>query len=243
MLAEAFCLADERVEAARAALEEAQTERTRVLAALSVTVGSDGAVAQLLGLAERSVRLSRRRIGRAAARQIAEAILAGPDYDESAEGEPPQDGTWTAQRDGSSPQPAPPPQQPPPAPEPCPVPNVPPAPAEPAWPPAMDQLLLQGWASGVDQQALAGQLGIDLATLVGRVQQLTTRGDRARRFSHIPAARQPADATPPGRHRRTTDHRSPFTGAFGPPAPDHPDHALQHPDVNGTVVDGRFGAA
>ncbi|WP_169801874.1 hypothetical protein [Wenjunlia vitaminophila] len=206
LLAEAFCLADERVEEAKAALEEAQSERTRMLAALSVTVGNDGAVAQLLGLAERSVRLSRRRVGRGAARKAAETVLnAASEYGEEQHGEtasPPWGRETTPPASTGS--------------EPCQEPSTSPAIAE-SWPAAMDSLLLQGWTAGVDQQALARQLGIDLGTLVSRIQQLTT-GERARRSPTIPGARQPMDSVPLGRHRRPVETRTAFTGAFAHPA-------------------------
>jgi hypothetical protein len=60
VLAEAFCVSDERVRQAQAVLDEAQAERSRTLAAFAVTVGNDGTIADLMGLNEREVRLARR---------------------------------------------------------------------------------------------------------------------------------------------------------------------------------------
>ncbi|MEV6419952.1 hypothetical protein [Streptomyces sp. NPDC051662] len=75
VLAEAFCASDERVRQAQSVLDEAQAERSRTLAAFSVTVGNDGAVADLMGLNEREVRVARRTVGREDARSVAEELL------------------------------------------------------------------------------------------------------------------------------------------------------------------------
>lgn len=75
VLAEAFCASDERVRRAQSVLDEAQAERSRTLAAFSVTVGNDGAVADLMGLNEREVRVARRTVGREDARSVAEELL------------------------------------------------------------------------------------------------------------------------------------------------------------------------
>ncbi|MEU0698037.1 hypothetical protein ABZ349_29225 [Streptomyces niveus] len=75
VLAEAFCASDEQVRQAQAVLDEAQAERSRTLAAFAVTVGNDGAVADLMGLNEREVRLARRTVGKTDARRVAEELL------------------------------------------------------------------------------------------------------------------------------------------------------------------------
>ncbi|MFJ9031507.1 hypothetical protein ACIRQP_23895 [Streptomyces sp. NPDC102274] len=75
VLAEAFCASDERVRQAQSVLDAAQAERSRTLAAFSVTVGNDGAVADLMGLNEREVRVARRTVGREDARSVAEELL------------------------------------------------------------------------------------------------------------------------------------------------------------------------
>lgn len=84
MLAEAFCTSDDRVREAQTVLDEAQAERTRMLAAFAVTVGNDGAVADLMGLHEREVRVARRTVGKEDARTMASGLLTpspGPDPD------------------------------------------------------------------------------------------------------------------------------------------------------------------
>lgn len=75
VLAEAFCASDEQVRQAQAVLDGAQAERSRTLAAFAVTVGNDGAVADLMGLAEREVRIARRTVGKSDARSVAEELL------------------------------------------------------------------------------------------------------------------------------------------------------------------------
>ncbi|MGP3980878.1 hypothetical protein [Streptomyces sp. KR80] len=76
VLAEAFCLSDEHVRSAQSALDETQAHRSRLLAAFAVMVGSDSAVADLLGLSEREVRVARRTVGKEDARRVAEDVLA-----------------------------------------------------------------------------------------------------------------------------------------------------------------------
>jgi hypothetical protein len=75
-LAEAFCGSDDRVRQAQAVLDEAQADRARTLAAFAVTVGSDTAVANLMGLPEREVRVARRTVGKDDARTVADRLLA-----------------------------------------------------------------------------------------------------------------------------------------------------------------------
>ncbi|WGP12822.1 hypothetical protein [Streptomyces sp. SH5] len=75
VLAEEFCLHDEQVRFAEAALREAQMRRSRSLAAFAVTVGRDRSVADLLGLQEREVRSVRREVGKNSARAAADDLL------------------------------------------------------------------------------------------------------------------------------------------------------------------------
>ncbi|MGD9485813.1 hypothetical protein WDH52_21605 [Streptomyces sp. TRM70308] len=75
VLAEAFCASDDRVRQAQSVLDEAQAERTRMLAAFAVTVGNDSAVADLMGLHEREVRVARRTVGKEDARTMASGLL------------------------------------------------------------------------------------------------------------------------------------------------------------------------
>ncbi|WP_411108582.1 hypothetical protein [Streptomyces sp. c-19] len=78
VLAEEFCLHDERVRWAEEALREAQMHRSRSLAAFAVTVGRDRSVADLLGLQEREVRSARREVGKTSARIVAGDLLNPP---------------------------------------------------------------------------------------------------------------------------------------------------------------------
>ncbi|MFD4867351.1 hypothetical protein ACFWN4_18795, partial [Streptomyces sp. NPDC058412] len=59
-------------------MDEALASRTRALAALAVTVGSDAAVADLMGLNEREVRVARRTVGKDDARTVADQLLNPP---------------------------------------------------------------------------------------------------------------------------------------------------------------------
>ncbi|MFE1175413.1 hypothetical protein [Streptomyces sp. NPDC058773] len=198
VLAEAFCLGDERVREAQARLDEAQADRSRVLAAFAVTVGSTGAVAGLFGLNEREVRIARRTVGKEDARAVADELLAAAT-------------------------PAAPPREPEEA-APAPEPAVdyshqnPPAGARPAgatreatggvgapeqtWSPAMDAVLIGSWQTGVDLRELAAEFGLDLTRLVTRAQQLSAQG----RFYPGPVE------THAGRHRRGADvHESEYS--------------------------------
>ncbi|MEU6080099.1 hypothetical protein [Streptomyces sp. NPDC047108] len=85
VLAEAFCLSDEHVRSAQSALDETQAQRSRLLAAFAVTIGSDSAVSDLLGLSEREVRVARRTVGKEDARRMAEDVLATTAAAEAAE--------------------------------------------------------------------------------------------------------------------------------------------------------------
>ncbi|AOP48420.1 hypothetical protein SL103_21195 [Streptomyces lydicus] len=191
VLAEAFCLGDERVREAQARLDEAQADRSRVLAAFAVTVGSTGAVAGLFGLNEREVRIARRTVGKDDARAVAEELLAAA-------------GPSAQPRERE-------PEEPPPAPDPAveyphqntaaqPRTTAPPregvgggtTAAEQTWSPAMDAVLIGSWQTGVDLRELASEFGLDLTRLVTRAQQLSAQG----RFYPGPVE------THAGRHRR-----------------------------------------
>ena len=78
VLAKAFCQSDEEVRAAQTTLDDAQTSRIRSLAAFAVVVGNDKAVAEMLGLPEREVRIARRTVGREDARSLADDLLMTP---------------------------------------------------------------------------------------------------------------------------------------------------------------------
>lgn len=188
VLAEAFCLGDERVREAQARLDEAQADRSRVLAAFAVTVGSTGAVAGLFGLNEREVRIARRTVGKDDARAVAEELLAAatpaapPREPEEAAPAPdpvaeyshqnPMTGTRSSglPREGAGGT----------------------GTAEQTWSPAMDAVLIGSWQTGVDLRELAAEFGIDLTRLVTRAQQLSAQG----RFYPGPAESHA------GRHRR-----------------------------------------
>ncbi len=192
VLAEAFCLGDERVREAQARLDEAQADRSRVLAAFAVTVGSTGAVAGLFGLNEREVRIARRTVGKDDARAVAEELLAA-----AVPTAPPRE-----------------PEENPPAPDnsaeyshhnPTAAPRTTgptreagtgtgsvPGPSDQNWSPAMDAVLIGSWQTGVDLRELAAEFGLDLTRLVTRAQQLSAQG----RFYPGPTE------THAGRHRR-----------------------------------------
>ncbi|WP_258527962.1 hypothetical protein [Streptomyces sp. NBRC 110611] len=185
-------MGDERVREAQARLDEAQADRSRVLAAFAVTVGSTGAVAGLFGLNEREVRVARRTVSKDDARAVAEKLLTA-----------------------AVPAPAAPPREPE---ETSPGPDIPaeyphPNPAAPSarpsgvsregaggatgtsdqnWSPAMDAVLIGSWQTGVDLRELATEFGLDLTRLVTRAQQLSAQG----RFYPGPAENHA------GRHRR-----------------------------------------
>ncbi|SCK47761.1 hypothetical protein [Streptomyces sp. WMMB 322] len=78
VLARAFCQSDEEVRSAQTTLDDAQASRARSLAAFAVVVGNDKAVAEMLGLPEREVRIARRTVGRDDARSLADDLLMAP---------------------------------------------------------------------------------------------------------------------------------------------------------------------
>ncbi|MGW7288696.1 hypothetical protein ACWGH4_24800 [Streptomyces sp. NPDC054847] len=96
-LAEEFCLHDKRVRLVEEALREAQMHRSRLLAALAVTVGRDRSTADLLGLPEREVRSARREVGKTNARIVAGDMLDGP----TASDENRRAAEWSAELDAA----------------------------------------------------------------------------------------------------------------------------------------------
>ncbi|MET9555750.1 hypothetical protein [Streptomyces sp. NPDC006645] len=238
VLAEAFCASDEQVRQAQAVLDEAQAERSRTLAAFAVTVGNDGAVADLMGLPEREVRIARRTVGKSDARSVAEELL---DRYPQAHTQPiPQ-----AQAPAATP-PAQPSEEPfseqayqqqshrgAPAevhlPHPrtesgaplqemahhqeaaSPVLHATEAETTPVvWSASMDSVLLWSWQSGLDLQTVAGELGLDIRALLLRVQALADNG------MLTPSATQTAEANRAGRHRR--HHEEAYAALFSPTA-------------------------
>ncbi|MFJ2112629.1 hypothetical protein ACIOEX_12160 [Streptomyces sp. NPDC087850] len=200
VLAVAFCGSDDQVRDAQGVLDEAQAARTRMLAAFAVTVGSDGAVADLLGLTEREVRLARRTVGKDDARTVAECLLTVEPGDPPATTEvretpagPPEDGrTDRPAQQGPPVQPERAAQQGPPHPAQPPQPAALPA-ADSAWSIALDAVLVGGWHTGLDLTALAAEFGLELSQLVARAQKLSAEGRLNQPTPHEDRA---------GRHRR-----------------------------------------
>ncbi|MFF4078354.1 hypothetical protein ACFYZN_02990 [Streptomyces sp. NPDC001777] len=90
---------------------------------------------------------------------------------------------------------------------PAPFPSASPEPVYPvAWSPSMDSVLLWSWESGLDLQTVAGELGLDVRTLLMRVQELADDG-------LIVLAAPVAEVNRSGRHRR---HEEGYAGLFGP---------------------------
>lgn len=256
VLADAFCGADDSVRVAQSVFDGCQAERVRMLAAFAVSVGSDGAVAELLGLAEREVRLARRTVGKDVARSLAAALLSPP----PAEGPDPaaEPGIRSGQGDSGSTSaseattaagerplhaPSRPPSRPP-APVPAPRAEAasvqPPAPAGgQEWSPALDALLVEGWNGGIDAATLATRLGVGLPQLVSRAQSLFADGrlspvrrdgGRHRRADggHVSAA--PA----PPHYSRTLHAPAPAPGPW-PSSFDGAGPSGQHDTWNGTM--------
>lgn len=209
LLAEAFCSSDDKVRQARAILDEAHTDRARTLAAFAVTVGSDGAVADLMGLNAREVRVARRTVGKADARTVAEHILTVRPEHRAApvphEDEP-------VARDIPFPHPRVDTPVPAPGPVPAPVPGPVPAPvpAPPVehlvrpvedsvvWSPGMDSVLQWSWQSGLDLQTVAEELGLSARALLLRAQYLAAEGRLAPRSGD-------GEPMQSGRHRRNEE--------------------------------------
>ncbi|AWK10274.1 hypothetical protein DDQ41_16730 [Streptomyces spongiicola] len=246
---------------AQSALDEAQADRTRMLAAFAVVVGDDGTVAGMMGLPEREVRVARRTVGREGARTVAANLLTRmSDQSSDTGGEPAQatsetPASFPRAESAAAPAPAPPAS-------PCttaqplqqtggysipaaeeqtwaePVQPVPPAqPAGPVWSPSMDSVLVWSWHSGLDLQVVANELGLELRTVLQRVQTLAAEGQLVKADQVVPRdyMNGSRDHSAPsrdystgsrdystgsreysGRHRR---HREPMefsdTGSFG----------------------------
>jgi hypothetical protein len=217
VLAQAFCFSDDEVRHAQSVLDHAQADRTRTLAAFAVTVGSDGAVADMMGLNEREVRLARRTVGKDDARNVAEELLASrapaapepepePEPVETAEPEHGQAAAYPPVPEPGTEVPLPGPrteasatasaqhqqqaqehQQPPAA-------HVT-GRDQVHWTPAMDSVLLWSWQSGLDLQTVAAELGFEPRDLLLRAQQLAAEGRLT--------PRPPTDGDlRAGRHRR-----------------------------------------
>ncbi|MFF3430323.1 hypothetical protein [Streptomyces sp. NPDC002602] len=204
MLAEAFCASDDRMRQAQSLLDRAQADRTRTLAAFAVSIGSDGGVANLMGLHEREVRRARRVVGKADARSVAEELLR-----RHAASAPPQRREAEPECEAS-----PAVLEPLPAEIVLPHPRVETAPssggASPgavAWTSSMDSVLLWSWQSGLDLSKVAAELGVNYSALLLRAQQLAAEGRLAVKPVHT-------DTGQAGRHRR---HE-----AFHLPVPDSP---------------------
>lgn len=221
VLANAFCTSDDRVRLAQSALDEAQADRTRMLAAFAVVVGDDGTVAGMMGLAEREVRVARRTVGREGARTVAANLLTRmSDSSADMNGEPgqpvpevqvPFPRTDPNPAPASPPYPAPPPQMgtsysqtgssysptgssysQPSSSYPTSTTSYPAAPPEepiwaepaqttgPVWSPSMDSVLVWSWHSGLDLQVVANELGLELRTVLQRVQTLAAEGQLAK---------------------------------------------------------------
>ena len=195
---------------AQEVLDGALAERSRTLAAFAVTVGDDGAIADLLGLNEREVRLARRTVGRTDARSVAEALLnhtpnAAAEVEEPA---PAPEIQLPHPRDEMAGSPV---DVPPLAEAPPPVMHAPEGDSMPLWTPSMDSVLLWSWESGVDLQTVASELGVSVRALLMRVQALADDG-MLTLVSPVP------DAVRSGRHRRqyeeTTSALFAATSAF-----------------------------
>jgi len=209
VLAQAFLANDEEMRQAQEVLDEAQAARCRTLAAFAVTVGDDGAIAELLGLNEREVRLARRTVGRNDARSVAESLLSGPPQPqpEPAGGPPPAtDGLPHPREELPLPAADPPHQTPAPPQTPPSIPQVTQVEST-AWTPSMDSVLLWSWESGVDLQTVASELGVSVRALLIRVQALADDG-------MLTLATPITDVGRNGRHRRQHDETSAVL--FGP---------------------------
>ncbi|EST35810.1 hypothetical protein N566_17235 [Streptomycetaceae bacterium MP113-05] len=178
LLAEAFCVSDDTVRQAQKVLDEAQADRTRMLAAFAVTVGSDSGVADLMGLGEREVRLARRTVGKEDARSLAKRLLA---HEAQAPAEPgpepvadPQEMPTAPQVEVQLPHPRTEEVFPDPVAGPASVQGTPPESV--VWSPAMDSVLLWSWQSGLDLQTVAVELGLSSRELLLRAQTLAAEG-------------------------------------------------------------------
>ncbi|PWI45045.1 hypothetical protein [Streptomyces sp. ICBB 8177] len=209
VLAEAFCRSDEHVKDAQSLLDKARADRLRLLAGFSVSVGSDGAVAAMLGLAEREVRVARRTVGKSEARQAADELLntaptasqTGAANDSPCSPVPQPSELMPPASDSLSSVPTDAQQQPPATTTPSQAVAAEPVTIEEAgqpgqtigWSPALDTVLVNSWHAEVDLETLSAQFGMDLTHIVKRVQQLFAQGL---------LAPPTGDSLKTGRHRR-----------------------------------------
>ncbi|UUN31288.1 hypothetical protein KK483_18400 [Streptomyces sp. FIT100] len=225
---------------AQSALDEAQADRSRMLAAFAVVVGDDGTVAGMMGLQEREVRIARRTVGREGARTVAANLLTRASEQS---GEPGSETAHGAAHGGAG-QPVTEPHAsypraetaqtaaasaPHPAQQPQVVSSWPTAGAEeqtwtepaqttvPVWSPSMDSVLVWSWHSGLDLQVVANELGLELGTVLQRVQILAAEGHLVKTTNQVTSMDySSASREYSGRHRRN-EASSDYTdsGAFG----------------------------
>ncbi|WP_335932093.1 hypothetical protein [Streptomyces sp. PTD5-9] len=209
---------------AQALLDEAQAERSRTLAAFAVTVGDDGSIADLMGLNEREVRLARRTVGRSDARSLAQELLTRktPKTEESSDEpaapgpeiplpHPREEMAAPAADAGAEPPPVPPVPAMPPTPPPAPQPQAGTGDHTAAWSPSMDSVLLWSWESGLDVQTVAAELGLDVRSLLMRLQELANDG-------MLTLAHPVTEVTRSGRHRRQNFDDQAYAALFSPTA-------------------------
>ncbi|MFE3827017.1 hypothetical protein [Streptomyces sp. NPDC059092] len=234
VLASAFCGSDDQVREAQGVLDEAQAGRTRMLAAFAVTVGSDCAVANLLGLNEREVRLARRTVGKDDARTVAKHLLTVTPDDHRTAGPVPVDPPTGSSATGFGPgahatdfpaaeQTVPPP--PVPAPHSAHAPSTGVPVTDSAWSAALDAVLVGGWHTGLDLTALASEFGLELAHLVARAQRLSAEGRLNQPSPHEDRA---------GRHRRLDAAPPTELGGHASGAPSG--HAVPYPRNNDDIT-------
>jgi hypothetical protein len=251
VLAEAFCASDERVRQAQAVLDEAQAERSRTLAAFAVTVGSDGTIADLMGLNEREVRLARRTVGKSDARTVAEELLErypgahlAPGAQANKQAAPPPHPHQMQHPAGQA---APPPEEYPadqgplmevhlPHPRGETVHSLPDAPAQPTHDPAPQMPHAQEtehntvvWSSSMDSVLLwSWQSGLDLQTVAAElgldIRALLMRVQALADNGMLAPSAQSAETNRSGRHRR--HHEEAYAALFSPTAtfPTHVHH-------------------
>ncbi|MFC5904315.1 hypothetical protein ACFP53_34735 [Streptomyces zhihengii] len=193
---------------AQAVMDEALVSRTRVLAAFAVTVGSDAAVADLMGLNEREVRVARRTVGKEDARVIADQLLSQPtettahpappvSHPAEASSQPPvpvTDPEWELHAEAVR-APVPHPRADAESPLPSPLVDSGVSAATVTWTAGMDSVLQWSWQSGLDVQTVAEELGLSSKDLLMRAQVLAAEG--------LLTPKAPTyDTSQSGRHRR-----------------------------------------
>lgn len=201
---------------AQAVMDEALARRTRALAAFAVTVGSDAAVADLMGLNEREVRVARRTVGKADALVVADQLLSPP-AETSLQSAPPVPDPGGEPRPEAVSAPVPHPRPEVVAAAPAPVVESAASSAAVTWTPGMDSVLQWSWQSGLDLQAVAEELGLHSEDLLRRAQMLTTEG----RLTPQPPT---YDASQSGRHRRHSSMQY-------NPVPDSPETLYHSPSL------------